>query len=31
MKAIITVLGTDKVGIIAKVCTYLADRANQYS
>ncbi len=26
MKAIITVLGTDKVGIIAKVCTYLADR-----
>ena len=26
MKAIITVLGTDKVGIIAKVCTFLADR-----
>ena len=26
MKAIITVLGTDKVGIIAKVCSYLADR-----
>ena len=26
MKAIITVLGTDKVGIIAKVCNYLADR-----
>lgn len=26
MKAIITVLGKDKVGIIAKVCTYLADR-----
>ena len=25
MKCIITVLGTDKVGIIAKVCTYLAD------
>ncbi|WP_025692816.1 ACT domain-containing protein [Paenibacillus zanthoxyli] len=26
MKGIITVLGKDKVGIIAKVCTYLADR-----
>lgn len=26
MKAIITVLGNDKVGIIAKVCTFLADR-----
>ena len=26
MKAIITVLGTDKVGIIAKVCSFLADR-----
>ena len=26
MKAIITVLGTDKVGIIAKVCTFLAVR-----
>ena len=26
MKAIITVLGSDKVGIIAKVCTYLSDR-----
>lgn len=26
MKAIITVLGKDKVGIIAKVCVYLADR-----
>lgn len=25
MKAIITVLSKDKVGIIAKVCTYLAD------
>lgn len=25
MKGIITVLGTDKVGIIAKVCTYLAE------
>lgn len=25
MKCIITVLGTDKVGIIAKVCTYLSD------
>lgn len=25
MKCIITVLGTDKVGIIAKVCNYLAD------
>lgn len=25
MKCIITVLGTDKVGIIAKVCTYLAE------
>ncbi len=25
MKAIITVLGTDKVGIIAKVCSFLAD------
>ncbi|MCH1642157.1 ACT domain-containing protein [Paenibacillus timonensis] len=25
MKGIITVLGKDKVGIIAKVCTYLAD------
>ena len=24
MKCIITVLGTDKVGIIAKVCTYLS-------
>ena len=26
MKAIITVLGKDKVGIIAKVCSFLADR-----
>lgn len=26
MKAIVTVLGKDKVGIIAKVCTYLADK-----
>ncbi|QWU14533.1 ACT domain-containing protein [Paenibacillus sophorae] len=26
MKGIITVLGKDKVGIIAKVCTYLAER-----
>lgn len=26
MKAIITVLGKDQVGIIAKVCTYLAER-----
>lgn len=26
MKAIITVLGKDQVGIIAKVCVYLADR-----
>lgn len=26
MKAIITVLGKDKVGIIAKVCVYLAER-----
>ena len=26
MKSIITVLGTDKVGIIAKVCSFLADR-----
>ena len=26
MKDIITVLGTDKVGIIAKVCSFLADR-----
>ena len=25
MKCIITVLGTDKVGIIAKVCTYLSE------
>lgn len=25
MKCIITVLGTDKVGIIAKVCTYLSN------
>ena len=25
MKSIITVLGTDKVGIIAKVCNYLAE------
>lgn len=25
MKSIITVLGKDKVGIIAKVCTYLAE------
>lgn len=25
MKCIITVLGTDKVGIIAKVCTYLLE------
>lgn len=25
MKGIITVVGEDKVGIIAKVCTYLAD------
>lgn len=25
MKGIITVLGKDKVGIMAKVCTYLAD------
>lgn len=25
MKCIITVLGADKVGIIAKVCTYLAE------
>lgn len=25
MKCIITVLGTDRVGIIAKVCNYLAD------
>lgn len=25
LKGIITVLGKDKVGIIAKVCTYLAD------
>lgn len=26
MKCIITVLGTDKVGIIAKVCNYLAEK-----
>lgn len=26
MKGIITVLGKDRVGIIAKVCTYLADQ-----
>ncbi len=26
MKGIITVIGKDSVGIIAKVCTYLADR-----
>ena len=26
MKAIITVLGKDKVGIIAKVCVYLAEK-----
>ncbi|AHV97972.1 ACT domain-containing protein [Paenibacillus sabinae] len=26
MKGIITVLGKDKVGIIAKVCSYLAER-----
>lgn len=26
MKAIITVLGNDQVGIIAKVCTYLSNR-----
>ena len=26
MKAIVTVLGKDKVGIIAKVCVYLAER-----
>lgn len=26
MKGIITVLGKDRVGIIAKVCTYLADK-----
>ena len=26
VKALVTVLGKDKVGIIAKVCTYLADR-----
>ncbi|WP_223066884.1 ACT domain-containing protein [Paenibacillus caui] len=26
MKGIITVLGKDKVGIIAKVCTYLAEQ-----
>ena len=26
MKAIVTVLGKDQVGIIAKVCTYLADK-----
>lgn len=25
MKCIITVLGTDKVGIIAKICTYLSE------
>lgn len=25
MKCIITILGTDKVGIIAKVCTYLSE------
>lgn len=25
MKCIITVLGTDKIGIIAKVCTYLSE------
>ena len=25
MKCILTVLGTDKVGIIAKVCTYLSE------
>jgi len=25
-KGIITVLGKDKVGIMAKVCTYLADK-----
>ena len=26
MKGIITVLGKDKVGIIAKVCVYLSDK-----
>ena len=26
MKAIVTVLGKDRVGIIATVCTYLSDR-----
>ncbi|MDP0493321.1 MAG: ACT domain-containing protein [Fusobacterium sp. JB021] len=26
MKCIITVLGSDKVGIIAKICTYLAEK-----
>ncbi|MEG1603025.1 MAG: ACT domain-containing protein [Cloacibacillus sp.] len=26
MKAIVTVLGKDQVGIIAKVCTYLAEK-----
>ena len=26
MKAIVTVLGKDKVGIIAKVCTYLSEK-----
>jgi ACT domain-containing protein len=27
MKAIITVIGKDKVGIIARVCTFLADKS----
>ncbi len=30
-KCIITVVGKDTVGIIAKVCTYLAENAYQYS
>ena len=30
-KVIITVVGKDTVGIIAKVCTYLAEKAGQHS
>ena len=29
-KTIITVVGKDTVGIIAKVCTYLADKSGEY-
>ncbi len=29
-KTIITVVGNDRVGIIARVCTYLAEQSGEY-